>query len=256
MVSFSSVQVQCGKFVMMPFPLAHPAAVLPFRRWFKWLSFPALVIGSLAPDAGYLVPQLRGLPHSFLGTILFGLPVGGLILAAFYALRRPVVVRMPSRLRRSVLRACQRPLGPLWIVVLSLLIGIWTHLLWDSLTHPDGWLVKHIPILLTPVLQVDGRTARVCNLLWYASSIVGAGWLFFAFEKWKRGAVAADSKVNGNGKDMLQDAIFLAILVVPVSLVHHLLRNPLGFVVTGASCIFLGLLFIVRMADISENTVR
>src|SRR5215472_4410846 len=105
MVSFSSVQVHCGKFVMMPFPLAHPAAVLPIRRWFKWLSFPALVIGSLVPDAGYLIPQFGDLSHDILGSILFGLPVGGLMLAAFYALRRPVVIRTPSRLRRSILPA-------------------------------------------------------------------------------------------------------------------------------------------------------
>jgi hypothetical protein len=106
------------------------------------------------------------------------------------------------------------------------------------------------------VLQFDGRTARVCNLLWYASSIVGAGWLFLAFEKWKHRVVAAESGIDGSGKDMVQDAIFLAILVVPVSLIHHLVRNPIGFVMTGAFCLFLGLLFIVRMADISENTAR
>jgi hypothetical protein len=240
----------------MAFPLAHPAAVLPFRRWFKWLSFPALVIGSLVPDAGYLLPQLAEFSHNFLESMVFGLPAGGLILAAFYALRRPVAVRMPFRLRRSILPACQRPLGPVWILVLSLLIGIWTHVLWDSLTHPDGWVVNQLPILLTPLLQLDGRTAKVCTLLWYSSSIVGAGWLFFAFEKWKQGVVAAETGIDKSGKGMVQDAVFLAIVVVPVSLIHHLVPTLLGFVTTGAFCLFFGLLFIVRMADSGENTAR
>jgi hypothetical protein len=241
---------------MMAFPLAHPAAVLPLRRWFKWLSFPALVIGSLVPDAGYLVPQLGDLSHQFLGSILFGLPVGGLILAAFYVLRTPVVVRMPMPVRRSVLPVCNRPLGPLWIAVLSLLIGIYTHIVWDSVTHKDGWIAEHVPILLTPIFQFDGRTARLCNALWYISSFLGAGWLFLAFEKWKHSAVATPAGTRGNGRDMVQDAIFLAILVVPISLVHHLVRSPVGFVMTAAFCLFLGVLFIVRIAVTSENTLH
>src|SRR5437762_2617545 len=44
----------------MPFPLAHPAAVLPLRRYCpRFLSFPALVIGSIAPDFGYCFGDLN-----------------------------------------------------------------------------------------------------------------------------------------------------------------------------------------------------
>jgi Domain of unknown function (DUF4184) len=199
------------------------------------------------PDAGYLIPQTSDLSHEVLGSIAYGLPVGGLVLMAFYALRMPVVVRMPRALRRSLIPVCQRPLGPVWIAVVSLIIGIWTHILWDSITHNDGWLVQQVPFLLTPVLQFSGRTARVVNVLWYVSSIVGAGWLFLAFEKWKRDAVtAAGGTVEGRG--VVQDAASLAILVVPISLIHHLIRSPIGFVMTGALCIFLGILLIAKMA--------
>ena len=83
----------------MPFPLAHPAAVLPLRR-FKWLNFSALVIGALVPDIGYAFPEGSGLSHHTLGSILFGLPVGLLILTAFYALRASLVGRMPEGVRR------------------------------------------------------------------------------------------------------------------------------------------------------------
>src|SRR5437764_14075215 len=113
MVSFGLIQVQrqtLVHFLLMPFPLAHPAAVLPFRRYCsRWLNFPALVIGSLVPDMGYLFPLISDLSHEPFGSILFGLPVGGLILAAFYALRAQVLARMPAALRRSVPPASQRP---------------------------------------------------------------------------------------------------------------------------------------------------
>src|ERR1039458_6493774 len=77
----------------MAFPLAHPAAVLPLRRYCPiWLSFPALVIGSLSPDAGYCLGDLGGLDwgtfsHGLLGSVAFCLPVGIVMLALFYGLR-------------------------------------------------------------------------------------------------------------------------------------------------------------------------
>src|ERR1051326_3658055 len=136
----------------MAFPLAHPAAVLPFRRRsLKWLNFPALVIGTLVPDLGYLFPGGSDLSHEFLGSLIFGVPVGCLILAAFYAIRMHLVARMPAALKRSLVPVCQRPPGPVLIILLSLVIGLWTHVLWDSVTHPDGWLVEHVAFLSTQI---------------------------------------------------------------------------------------------------------
>jgi hypothetical protein len=45
----------------------------------------------------------------------------------------------------------------------------------DSFTHSDGWIVGHLSILQMPVFIFAGRTARVCHVLWYASSFAGAG---------------------------------------------------------------------------------
>ena len=231
----------------MPFPLAHPAAVLPFRR-FKGLNFSALVIGTLVPDTGYLSREGSRLSHDAVGSILFGLPVGLLILTAFYAFRTSLVVRMPQGVRRSLLPFCRRAPGPVWIAVLSLVVGIWTHVLWDSVTHTDGWLVEHIPVLFLPVFHFDGRTARVCTVLWYGSSFVAVGWLFVAFEKWRHNAITT---VGGNvaaGKRILQDAIVAAILVIPMSLAHHLIRSPLESALATGFCLSLGILFLWKMA--------
>jgi hypothetical protein len=55
----------------MPYPLAHPAAVLPLRRLCpRRLSFPALVVGSLCPDVGYPLGVSR-FSHSFSQELLF-----------------------------------------------------------------------------------------------------------------------------------------------------------------------------------------
>jgi hypothetical protein len=160
---------------------------------------------------------------------------------------------MPEWVRRSLLPLCRRAPGPVWIGVLSLVIGIWTHVLWDSVTHVDGWLVEHIPVLFLPVFHFDGRTARVCTVLWYGSSFVAVGWLFMAFEKWRQNAITTVSGRAGTGKRIVQDAIVLAILVIPVSLVHHLIRSPLGSGLTAGFCLSFGILFIWKMAVATEQ---
>jgi hypothetical protein len=64
----------------MPFSLAHPAAVIPIKKhtYGRHLILSALIVGSIVPDFGYLVPldQFVGFSHSIWGTIAFGLPMG------------------------------------------------------------------------------------------------------------------------------------------------------------------------------------
>ncbi len=213
----------------MPFPLAHPAAVLPLRRYCPArLSLPALVIGSLSPDAGYLFEGLGwgALSHRAVGSVVFCLPVGIVLAALFYALRTPIVKLLPAPYQRALLPLCQRAPTPAWAVVISLLVGAWTHLLWDSFTHNDGWCVQNLPVLQTVVVAVGNRTARVCHLLWYGCSFAGVIWLFLAFEKWKQAKIGGGTGVS-IGSVML-DAVLVALLVLPIALVHHLAPTQRG----------------------------
>jgi Domain of unknown function (DUF4184) len=210
----------------MPFPLAHPAAVLPLRRYCPGrLNLAALVIGSLTPDASYCLGEKAGgsFGHGLLGSVVFCLPVGLVMVALFYGLRAPVVRMLPAPYPQAFLPLCQRPLGSLWVVVISLLIGAWTHILWDSFTHNDGWFVQHLPVLQSVVLSVAGRTARVCHLLWYGCSFAGMIWLFLVFEKWKQACV--NRGAGAPSKAVLRDAVLVTLLVLPIALAHHLVRG-------------------------------
>src|ERR1700685_2244171 len=105
----------------MPFTFAHPAAILPLRRFCpRFFSFPALVIGSLCPDAGYCFGTLDmdDFSHSLKGSIEFCLPVGVVMLGFFYGLRLPVVEMLPERHRKFFLPLCRRPIGsPLTVII-------------------------------------------------------------------------------------------------------------------------------------------
>jgi hypothetical protein len=169
----------------MPFPLAHPAAVLPLRRYCpRYFSFPALVIGSLIPDVGYFF-NAGNFSHRFLaGSFGFGLPVGLLCVLVFYGGRWPVVGILPASYRRVLLPLCRRPAGNPFLIVISLLIGVWTHLLLDSITHPDDWLVKYLPILLSPILTVGQHRLMVCEIFYAGFTFAGVTWLAVCYLNW------------------------------------------------------------------------
>src|SRR5271154_5079705 len=130
----------------MPFTFSHPAAVLPVQSRFKnWIPLSALVIGSLVPDAAYYLPRpehFKQNSHTLLGTFSSSLPAGFFVWLVFYWFAAPVVFLLPDPHREAIrsqleprLASVQQALG----VTSGILIGAWSHVLWDSFTHERGW---------------------------------------------------------------------------------------------------------------------
>ncbi|WP_419707091.1 DUF4184 family protein [Promicromonospora sp. NFX87] len=181
----------------MPFTLSHPAAVLPLLR--RPFSAAALVAGALAPDLPYFArstpvpvgaqswyePYMNATTsHTLLGALTVSLPYAVALWGLFLVARRPVGSLLPAPAgARSPERdsggagALLRRAG--W-VLLSLLIGIATHLVWDSFTHSDGWVVMHVSFLSTP-LAGDLSWARALQHV----STVG-GLVVIAVYLWRR----------------------------------------------------------------------
>ena len=163
----------------MPFTLAHPAAVLPLRR-IRILRTVPLVIGAMAPDAPYFIPwsiakHIPPITHSFDGTFTLCLPFGIALLVFCWLLRVPLSAPLGPRSRVKCLSALERfgsrPLN--WALApLSILVGAWTHIAWDSFTHPDGWMVLRVSALSAPV-TIGSYTGELCHVLQYASSVFG-----------------------------------------------------------------------------------
>lgn len=172
----------------MPFTLAHPAAVLPLRRAPLLRTVP-LIVGAMTPDVPYFLPWRiakhipQGMTHTLLGTLTLDLPFGIVLLLFLWLLRVPLAAPLGPPLRAKCLAALER-FGSRpgnWVLApLSLLVGSWTHLLWDSFTHADGWMVSRISALSAPVSFFD-YTGELCHVLQYASSVLGlaimAAWL-------------------------------------------------------------------------------
>ncbi len=172
----------------MPFTLSHSAAALPFRRW---LIPSALVIGTFAPDFEYflrmnVIGRVGHTPH---GVFLFALPLAMLVLWLFQRfVKGPVTLLLPDGIQRRLVIDNEpfRFLGParfLWIVF-SILLGIATHLVWDSFTHKNTWPTRHIPFLRTTVHLPLGRVLPAYGVLQHCSTIAGIFILLVWFRSW------------------------------------------------------------------------
>jgi hypothetical protein len=162
----------------MPFTFAHPAAVLPLRR-FKSLRLAALMVGSVTPDLPYYVPAKYGRvmvdTHTALGALWLDVPLGLVTLLIGFLLRRPLTVLMNPRSRSLCLQSMERfkeqPRQWLW-APLAVYIGTWTHIAWDAFTHDTGWVVRRVAALSAPI-TIGAYTGTLCHVLQYVSSVAG-----------------------------------------------------------------------------------
>ncbi len=177
----------------MPFTFCHPAAVLPLRGFSTLrLNFAALVIGSLTPDFGYYLScfEFASYAHTAPGVFLACLPSGLGLLAVFYLVRRPVCFLLPMPHRAALAPLCSSwpRLDPLSVIMalLSIVLGAWTHTLWDSFTHESGWFVTRIWWLRAPLFTTPTGAVRVAYLLQQFSTVAGAVILFVVYRTWLR----------------------------------------------------------------------
>jgi hypothetical protein len=232
----------------MPFTLAHPAAVLPFKRFCpRYLSFPALIAGSVSPDLSYFFGRLDlgPLAHHPIKGFLFGIPAGLVILATFYLLRSPALKMLPPRYRQIFQPLLSHPVGTPFGILLSLFIGVATHIVWDSFTHNHSLLVQHVPFLRIPILQMGYSTVRVVHILSYICSFFGVFCLCLLYSQWR---------ATEPPRIQWRNSFFIAALVFPITAIHHLKNTFFGLLLVGVLSLLLILLAVLRMARPPTST--
>lgn len=165
----------------MPYTISHAAAVLPFSRWLARLRvLSATVIGSMAPDLGYLMPvhPAREFTHSALSLVTFSLPVGLLCYWAFQRLMKtPLLSLLPDQAYMrwrpfAALAALNSPRQ--WLLAAAgVLAGAVTHLAWDGFTHEGARGMRMMPELDDWFVEVHGHHLIGAGLLQGASSLIG-----------------------------------------------------------------------------------
>ncbi|WP_211747737.1 DUF4184 family protein [Paenibacillus sp. Marseille-Q4541] len=173
----------------MPLTFAHPAAVLPFIKTNTYFHFTALVLGSMAPDFEYF---LRGRPageigHSLLGFFIYNLPLVALIYIVYrYIIFDPFFQNLPHLVQPVFTESVKSNNGTrqTWISVIvflySALLGMITHVVWDSFTHKGGFMAVRWGIL-QETISISTFDIPVYKLLQHGSTLLGLFIIFICF---------------------------------------------------------------------------
>ncbi|MBT2687390.1 DUF4184 family protein [Bacillus sp. ISL-47] len=161
----------------MPLTFAHPAAILAFSRKSRYVHFSAMVLGSMAPDFEYF---LRGQPiaeigHSFTGFILFNLPLAAIIYLIYHHFVHQILVsHLPFFLQDTyTYKTESNPLMKIIVFCYSALFGMLTHVVWDSFTHMNGYMVLKFPVFFTYSFNIYGFSIPLYKFLQHGSTILG-----------------------------------------------------------------------------------
>jgi hypothetical protein len=161
----------------VPLTLAHPAIVIPIRHR---LVLSALVIGSMTPDFSKFFSLSRRvtLGHSVPGVFWFCVPVGLVLFTLFqHLLKKPLFLLLPTNHQRRLVPwfnpAPLRTPAQWALVIVSLIVGAFTHLFWDNFTHEHGWFVEALPFLQKNLLTFRHHSFQIYEGLQYASTVAG-----------------------------------------------------------------------------------
>ena len=175
----------------MPFTFSHPAIILPLNYLpKKWISITGLIIGSITPDFEYFIRmKVESIySHTILGVFWFDLPLAIILSFIFHNLVKDEFVKnLPNVI-------CQRFLkikslnwnlyfNKNWkIIIISILIGILSHLFWDGFTHENGFFVNKI-LILSKTIEVFNNKIKIFKILQHLSTLIGVIIIVFAIYK-------------------------------------------------------------------------
>lgn len=178
----------------MPFTVSHIVAALPLNKrigkFSKYTALSPLIIGSMTPDVAYVTPFLvhqRMDSHSLIGLYLFCIPMGLTIYFLYHLLMAPVMCSfLPKNIQRHLnpdLFIGKLPSISSHVLLISLVLGALTHIIWDFFTHQSG-IPQHITWMDTPLMAIDGYDIMPYRVLQHLSSILGLGLLIFILIRW------------------------------------------------------------------------
>lgn len=178
----------------------------------------------MAPDFEYFLALKAHdrFGHTFPGVLVLTLPVSLLVLWMFHSLVKvPAAALLPQRLQSKVASYLGRfrfwgPGRFAWIVF-STLVGIATHLLWDSFTHTGGYPYANWALLRQSVAMPVLGVMPCYKILQHSSTVLGlvavAAWLF----RWSRESAPARSSLAGVLSPASRKSIVVAGVVLALS---------------------------------------
>jgi Domain of unknown function (DUF4184) len=152
-----------------------------------------VVVGSFAPDFEYFLrfaPD-RGFGHTAKGILELSFPLAIVVLWVFHTfVKVPLIGLLPDGLRRRLAVYSYgfrfRGGSRLALIAVSILLGIGTHLLWDSFTHPYYWPYQHWSLLSKTLRVPVLGTIPYFKFFQHGSTVIGIAILLLWIIHWYR----------------------------------------------------------------------
>ena len=218
----------------MPFTVSHVAVAAPLAR--RGLVFSALVVGSMAPDFEYFLRMNTSSHwgHTWPGVLFFSFPAALVMLWVFHRfLKRSLLHLLPQAHRRHLEPYSGPfvffPVARFALIVVSLWIGILTHLMLDSCTHDYGLVVQWWPWLRTPVFRCGAQLVPVHDILQGVSSVgLGLVMLWQYWQHFMQGQAHGTRRVKTflDCADVLPVYLLLAVVAMGMGAVYAALSVP------------------------------
>lgn len=227
----------------MPFTLAHSAAALPLRH--LRLVPSALIVGTLAPDFEYFLRLSpgHGFGHTPLGTFVFTLPLAIAVLWMFHSfVKLPAAALLPDRMQTRLgphLNHFQfGGVGHFALIVGSTLVGIMTHLFWDSFTHRNTWAYHRWAALRGSIDVGIAGPMPLYKLLQHGSTILGTAILIIWILQWY-GSTSPNTS-GFRAKLTHNERLVAAIMVIIIASVAGVIRALVANRMLGGEVAFRG----------------
>jgi hypothetical protein len=187
----------------------------------------------MVPDFEYFLrfSPRGGFGHTLPGVFLFDLPVGFIALWLFHAyVKQPLYLWLPDPVRRRVQPGANalpvRNFAQFLLVLLSILVGVATHILWDSFTHRGFWLYAHWQFLHRTIQLPGGFQLEYLRVIQHVSTVLGAVVLLLWFRGWFRRTAPKYPDTTSERKKNPRRAL---VVICIVALLAAVLRGLLSF---------------------------
>lgn len=219
----------------MPFTFSHPAIILPLRYLpKKWFSLTGLIIGSLTPDFEYFIRMKvqSNYSHTLHGIFWFDLPLAIILSFIFHNIvRNQLFNNLPVNIRTRILIFTYFDWNNYFrqhyfIILISALIGISSHLFWDSFTHEHGYFVNHISALRNSVCLFN-KQIPVLKIAQHLSTLIGAFIILLTILKLPKNN-NSETSINKNYWILV---LFFILIIILIRFLGDLSYNAYGHVI-------------------------
>lgn len=184
----------------MPFTISHAVLAPPLSKLTgNRLPISALAIGTMVPDLFRLFTNANySGSHQWSGLIFPNLLLGLVLCLLWYALYRPMMFTFFGLNKPLNIVGLNQFCGFIISLILALLVGTSTHLIWDGLTHVDfrTFAFKDFLSLSIQIFNNSYPMHRVLQIGLSALALPILAWMIYRHHVHYRSTVSIPSKVK------------------------------------------------------------